>query len=124
MHTIHQTEHHTSVNGKESTDLLVWLNLLHVPKLLYMYIIIWFKTTTILKLAIVYYTQVLGACVQPSSSLSNIVHVTTANKAMYALSEACVIIIHLQSLYPHTLGGGGGGGTISNVCCVYVASIV
>ena len=42
----------------------------------------------------------LGAHVQSSSSLSNNVHVATANKAMYALSEAGVIII-----YPHTLGG-------------------
>ena len=39
-------------------------------------------------------TQMVGACVQPSSSLSNIVHVATANKAMYALSEACIIIIY------------------------------
>ena len=39
-------------------------------------------------------TQMLGASVQPSSSLSNIVHVATANKAMYALAEVCVIIIY------------------------------
>ena len=47
-------------------------------------------------------TQMLGACVQPSSSLSNIVHVATANKAKYAVSEACVseIINFIMKIIP------------------------
>ena len=60
-------------------------------------------------------TQMVGACVQTFSSLSNIVHVATANKAMYALAEACVIIINFMKPIPILWGEKA----ISNMYCVH-----
>ena len=57
----------------------------------------------------------LGACAQPSSSLSNIVHVATANKAMYALSEGCTCILEFRSLSPYS---GGRKQSLTCVVCI------
>ena len=58
----------------------------------------------------------LSACIRPYSSHSNIVHVATANKAMYALAEACVIIINFIKPIPILWEEN----TISNVRCVHM----
>ena len=57
----------------------------------------------------------LGACAQPSSSLSNIVHVATANKAMYALSEGCTCILEFRSLSPYS----GRKQSLTCVVCIH-----